>query len=107
MKSVVEDIIEDPIILPEAEEDIVALYKTDFKKLVGPRVVGRIDLPVEEKKKTTPFQPVRVSGDSDFRRKKRRKRILKEKKGIPVVKPVPTDKKIKPVTKKVIKKKTC
>jgi hypothetical protein len=71
--------------MPEPEEDIVALYKTDFKKLVGPRVVGRIDLPVEEKKKATPFQPVRVNGDSDFRRKKRRKRILKEKEGIPVV----------------------
>ena len=85
------------LLYPEPEEDIVALYKTDFKKLVGPRVVGRIDLPVEEKKKTTPFQPVRVSGDSDFRRKKRRKRILKEKEGIPVVKPVTTDKKEKPL----------
>ncbi len=102
--SVIEDIIEDTIIT-EAEEDIVALYKTDFKKLVGPRVVGRIDLPVEEKKKTTPFQPVRVGGDSDFRRKKRRKRILKEKEGTPVInKPVPTDKKDKPGTKKVVKK---
>ena len=28
-----------------------SLYKTDFKKLSGPRVVGKIDLPVEEKKK--------------------------------------------------------
>jgi translation initiation factor IF-2 len=98
-----EDIAED-IIVPEQEEDIIALYKTDFKKLVGPRVVGRIDLPVEEKKKATPFQPVRVGGDSDFRRKKRRKRILKEKEGIPVVKPVTTDKKEKPVSKKVVKK---
>ena len=102
--SVFEDLIEDTII-PEPEEDIIALYKTDFKKLVGPRVVGRIDLPIEEKKKTTPFQPVRVSGDSDFRRKKRRKRILKEKEGTPVVnKPIPTDKKDKPGTKKVVKK---
>jgi translation initiation factor IF-2 len=99
----IDDIIEDAIV-PEPEEDIIALYKTDFKKLAGPRVVGRIDLPVEEKKKTTPFQPVRVNGDSDFRRKKRRKRILKEKEGIPVVKPVTTDKKEKPVSKKVVKK---
>src|SRR5665811_1619509 len=86
------------------DRDIIALYKTDFKKLVGPRVVGRIDLPVEEKKKTTPFQPVRVSGDSDFRRKKRRKRILKEKENTPVVKPVTKDKTEKPGNKKVIKK---
>ena len=99
----IDDIIEDAIV-PEPEEDIIALYKTDFKKLAGPRVVGRIDLPVEEKKKTTPFQPVRVNGDSDFRRKKRRKRILKEKEGIPVVKPVTTDKKEKPVSKKVVKR---
>ena len=99
----VEDII-DEVVIPDPEEDIVALYKTDFKKLVGPRVVGKIDLPVEEKKKATPFQPVRVSGESDFRRKKRRKRILKEKEGLPVVKPVTTDKKDKPVSKKVVKK---
>ena len=89
-----------------AEDEMVALYKTDFKKLVGPRVVGRIDLPVEEKKKTTPFQPVRVNGgETDFRRKKRRKRILKEKENVPVVKPVmPDNKKEKPVSKKVVKK---
>jgi translation initiation factor IF-2 len=99
----IEDIIDDAIV-PEPEEDIVALFKTDFKKLVGPRVVGRIDLPVEEKKKATPFQPVRVPGESDFRRKKRRKRILKEKEGVPVVKPVTTDKKEKTVNKKVVKK---
>jgi translation initiation factor IF-2 len=97
-----EAVIEEAII---PEEDIVALYKTDFKKLAGPRVVGRIDLPVEEKKKAAPFQPVRTGGDSDFRRKKRRKRILKEKEDAPVVKPVITDKKEKPgAAKKVIKK---
>jgi translation initiation factor IF-2 len=102
----VDEIIADEIIEQDLipEEDIVALYKTDFKKLTGPRVVGRIDLPVEEKKKPTPFQPVRVSGDSDFRRKKRRKRILKEKENVPVINPVITDKKDKPGTKKVVKK---
>jgi len=100
----IDDIILEEAIVTEPEEDIIALYKTDFKKLAGPRVVGRIDLPVEEKKKTTPFQPVRVNGDSDFRRKKRRKRILKEKEGIPVVKPVTTDKKEKTVSKKIVKK---
>ncbi|MCX6253566.1 MAG: translation initiation factor IF-2 [Bacteroidia bacterium] len=99
----VDDIIDD-VLIPEPEEDIVSLYKTDFKKLTGPRVVGRIDLPAEEKKKTTPFQPVRVSGDSDFRRKKRRKRISKEKEGTSVVKPIPTDKKDKTGSKKVVKK---
>ena len=103
-----EDIVIAPIIdkapVPEPEEDVVALYKTDFKKLSGPRVVGKIDLPVEEKKKSPSFQPVKVSGDNDFRRKKRRKRIQIEKEVTPVVKPVSSDKKEKPGTKKVIKK---
>jgi len=62
-------------ILQGQEEDVVALYKTDRKKLTGPVVVGKIDLPVEEKKKSTPYQPVKVNGDSDFRRKKKRKRL--------------------------------
>jgi len=102
-ESVPENNIEQTI--PEPEEDVVALYKTDFKKLTGPRVVGKIDLPVEEKKKTTPFQPVKVGGETDFRRKKRRKRILKEKENTPVVKPIPTEKKDnKGSSKKVIRK---
>ena len=95
----------DEIPIPEPEEDIVALYKTDFKKLAGPRVVGKIDLPQGEKKKTTQNQPVKISGDSDFRRKRRRKRILKEDDGTTVVKPFPSDKKDKTGTKKIIKKK--
>jgi translation initiation factor IF-2 len=104
-----EDIISDPVVgkilVPETEEDVVALYKTDFKKLSGPRVVGKIDLPVEEKKKPGSFQPVKVSGDNDFRRKKRRKRIQIEKEVTPVVKPVSSDKKDSKVSpKKVIKK---
>ncbi len=90
---------------PAPVEETVALFKTDFQKLAGPRVVGRIELPVDDKKKSTPYQPVKVNGDSDFRKKKRRKRILKEKEVVPVVKPVvAADKKDKPGAKKVIKK---
>jgi translation initiation factor IF-2 len=90
----------------DLEEDIIKLYRTDFKKLSGPTVVGKIDLPTEEKRKTTPYQqPVKVNGGSDFRRKKRRKRISKEKEVTAVVKPVlPADKKEKPGVKKVVKK---
>lgn len=102
-----EDIVSDDIIdnglIEEVEDDVVALYKTDFKKLTGPRVVGRIDLPAEEKKKA-PFQPVKIGGDQDFRRKKRRKRIAKEKEGSALAKPVTTDKKEKTGGKKVVKK---
>lgn len=111
--------IEKPVVetsMPvEEREEAVALYKTDFKKLTGPRVVGKIDLPVEEKKKTAPYQPVKVGEDNDFHRRKKRKRIIKEVENVPVVKPVQTDKNAKPQTggqsqgqgqgnKKIIKK---
>lgn len=99
----VDEIMEENM-LPEQEEDIIALYKTDRKKLTGPIVVGKIDLPVEEKKKSAPFQPVKVNGDSDFRRKKKRKRILKEKELIPLSNQATGDKKDKPDAKKLIKK---
>jgi translation initiation factor IF-2 len=102
-ENTINDDIIDNSLIEEVEDDVVALYKTDFKKLTGPRVVGRIDLPAEEKKKTS-FQPVKVSGDQDFRRKKRRKRISKEKEGSPLAKPVATDKKEKTGGKKVVKK---
>ena len=73
------------------------------RNLPGPTVVGKIDLPVEEKKKSAPYQPVKVNGDSDFRKKKRRKRITKEKEQVSIVKSDPADKKDK-TGKKVIKK---
>jgi translation initiation factor IF-2 len=46
----------DEVLIPEPEEDIVALYKTDFKKLAGPRVVGRTPVvkPVVTDKKEKP-----------------------------------------------------
>jgi translation initiation factor IF-2 len=100
---VVENIPVENIVIPEAEEDIIELYRPNIKKLSGPTVLGKIDLPVEEKKKPAPFQPEK-SGEGDFRRKKRRKRISKEKEVVPVVKPVlPTDKKEKG-GKKVVRK---
>jgi len=89
----------------QGEEDVVELYKPEIQKLSGLTVVGKINLPVEEKKKPVPYQQVQLNGDSDFRRKKKRKRITKEKENVPVVKPVTTDKKDKSV-KKVIKKRS-
>jgi translation initiation factor IF-2 len=103
-----EEIIELPDEIEAEEEKLedipeeVTVFRTDRQKLSGPTVVGRIDLPVEEKKKSTPYQPVKVGGDSDFRRKKRRKRITKEADQVSVIKPE-ADKKDK-IGKKVIKK---
>ncbi len=90
-------------LLPEPEEDIIELFRPDFKKLSGPTVVGKIDLPVEEKKKPVTHQPVKIDTDSDFKRKKRRKRITKEKEQVSVVKQDLSDKKEKP-GKRLLKK---
>ncbi|MBK9391422.1 MAG: translation initiation factor IF-2 [Bacteroidetes bacterium] len=100
----IEEVIE-KIIVPEREEDVVALYKTDFKKLTGPRVVGKIDLPVEEKKKPAQHQPVKVEGD-DFRKKKKRKRIQKDKEVVPLTTQDSADKKDKfgPKKNNIVKK---
>jgi len=94
----------------EAEEEQAAepkekpIFKTEVRKLSGPTVVGKINLPVEEKKKGTQYQQTKPDGDSDFRRKKKRKRITKEKEQVPLAKPVTQDKKEKPGTKKVARK---
>jgi translation initiation factor IF-2 len=105
----VPQLVEDEIPFEDAEEnileseDIVELFRPDIEKLSGPTVIGKIDLPVEEKKKATPYQPVKIEGESDFRRKKRRKRITKEKEQVPVSKPDLIDKKEK-AGKKLLKK---
>ena len=96
---------EAPDIIPEApepEEEIIQVYKPGFKKLSGPTVVGKIDLPVEEKKKPSQYQPVKLDGDNDFRKKKKRKRISKEKEIVPLAKQGGEDKKDK--SKKILKK---
>jgi len=85
------------------EEDVIEVFRPGYQKITGPTVIGKIDLPVEEKRKTPAYQPVKVEGDSDFRRKKRRKRITKEKDQVSVVKPDLADKKEKP-GKKLLKK---
>lgn len=77
---------------PEEEKADSGIFKPHVEKLMGLTVVGKINLPAEEKKKSG-YQQVNVNGDSDFRRKKKRKRITKEKEVAPVSKPLPTDKK--------------
>ena len=59
------------------------IFKLDRKKLSGPTVVGRIDLPVEEKKKIT------RADENQLRNKKKRKRVpneIKERVDLPAEK---------------------
>ena len=68
---------------PAEEKETVTIFKTEVRKLSGPTVVGRIELPVEEKKK-----PAASGGDADAsadaKKKKKRKRIRKDKERIPL-----------------------
>ena len=67
------DIIE--IIESETEkEDLI--YKTEVKKLEGPTILGRMELPVE--KKEEPKKPIASSSNAFDVKKKKRKRIRKE-----------------------------
>jgi len=99
-----ENVAEETLIEKE-EEEIVELYKPHIEKLSGLTVVGKIDLPAGERKKPVSYQQVNIDSESDYRRKRKRKRISKEKDQVPVVKPIPSDKKDKPV-KRVIKKRS-
>jgi translation initiation factor IF-2 len=99
-ESVIDEFLDPELIGPE--EDLIKLFKPEFKKLSGLTVVGKIDLPQEEKKKSSSFQPVKIDTNEDYRRKKKRKRISKEKENITAIKPGLADKKDK--SKKVLKK---
>ncbi|MDX9947868.1 MAG: translation initiation factor IF-2 [Bacteroidales bacterium] len=118
-EEVVQKPVEEPVVTPEVpaevqEEPVAAqaaeeekadsgIFKPHVEKLMGLTVVGKINLPVEEKKKSG-YQQVNVGGDSDFRRKKKRKRITKEKEVAPVSKPLPTDKKTTQAKKPLLRK---
>jgi translation initiation factor IF-2 len=89
---------------PQEEEEIVELYKPEIKKLSGITVVGKIALPAEEKKKSPASQPVKIGGEGEFRKKKRRKRISKEKEDLLLPKTVVPEKKEKISGPRVVKK---
>jgi translation initiation factor IF-2 len=87
----------------EQEEDMIEVFRPDYRKITGPTVVGKIDLPAEEKRKPAASQPVKVVDETNFRKKKKRKRITKEKDQVSVVKSDLVEKKEK-ISKKVLKK---
>ena len=99
------EVQEEPVAAQAAEEEKAdsGIFKPHVEKLMGLTVVGKINLPMEEKKKSG-YQQVNVNGDSDFRRKKKRKRITKEKEVAPVSKPLPTDKKNAQAKKPLLRK---
>jgi translation initiation factor IF-2 len=50
--------------------------KTEYSKMTGPSVIGKIDLPIKQpKKEPVKPQPVASSNEDEFDRKKKRKRI--------------------------------
>ncbi|NLN30970.1 MAG: translation initiation factor IF-2 [Bacteroidales bacterium] len=87
--------VESEDILVEQEE-VVELFRPDIARLSGPTVVGKIQLPAEEKKKSAQ-QPGKADEESEQRRKKRRKRITKEQ--VTVAKTDVADKKEKQARK--------
>lgn len=87
--------VESEDILVEQEE-VVELFRPDIARLSGPTVVGKIQLPAEEKKKSAQ-QPAKADEESEQRRKKRRKRITKEQ--VTVAKTDVADKKEKQARK--------
>jgi len=99
----VDEVVAGGILAEPEDPEAVSIFKPPVRKLSGLTVVGKINLPTEEKKKPG-YQQVNINGDSDFRRKKRRKRITKEKEQTPVVKPVATDKKDRTVKKVITKR---
>ena len=71
--------IKEEIIEQKEEKAVTPIFKTEVRKLSGPTVVGKIELPIEEKKKSDDT----AHGDSaEARKKKKRKRIRKDKERI-------------------------
>ncbi len=65
--------------VPQKEEKRV--YKSEIKKLTGPTVIGKIDLPKKEEKEK---KKLVASSSDDDSRKKRRKRIRKDKERVSI-----------------------
>jgi len=65
------------VLTPE-EEETIEVYKPEFKKLSGLTVVVRLIFRRREKE-TRSLSTGKYRWESDFRRRKKRKRITKEK----------------------------
>lgn len=60
------------------ESEVISIFKPPVKKLSGLTVVGKINLPVEEKKKPA-YQQVNIDGESDFRRKREERELQRKR----------------------------
>ncbi len=97
------EVIEEDIPPDLEDEESIKVFRTGIEKLSGPTVVGKINLPAEEKRKSASHQQPKQEGISELRRKKKRKRITKDKDQVSAVKPDLGEKKDKS-GKKVLKK---
>jgi len=68
----------EPEIVGDGEPEEGKFIKTEIKKLSGPTVVGKINLPADERKKTQKAKKVNIDEEKAYSKKKR-KRIRKEK----------------------------
>lgn len=66
-----EEIKPEPVEIPEPPKE--EFYETKVEKLEGPKIMGKIELPVKDDKK----KPVASSSDDNSDKKKKRKRIKK------------------------------
>ncbi len=64
---------------PEAEKVDDNFIQTEFQQLSGPKVLGKMDLPVKEEKKKEHKKPVASSSNAPHDKKKKRRRIKKDK----------------------------
>jgi len=68
----------EPEIVKDKEPEEDKFIKTEIRKLSGPTVVGKINLPADERKKTQKAKKVDIDEEKAYSKKKR-KRIRKEK----------------------------
>jgi len=73
--AVVEVVADEPIAsIVLDDEPVIEHIKTEFQKLDGPTILGKMNLPEERKKEAAPKRP----SEADLKDKKKRKRIKKQ-----------------------------
>lgn len=79
IQEAIAEVIEDVKVAPPViEEPIIEHIKTEFQKLDGPTILGRMDLPTEKKKEAPGKKAEDADGDAEKRKRKRIKKNFKQ-----------------------------